>query len=82
MFLGVDQFCLDLEFMTKQKVGIYWRLCWGILMPGLLIIIFIYFLISLKPLTYGIYNLEYPIGLTGDFLKYVTNITIFTCAIF
>lgn len=56
--------------MTKKKVGIYWRLCWGILMPALLIIIFIYFIVNLKPLTYGIYELEYPVGLTGKY-KYI-----------
>lgn len=62
---GIDQFCLDLEFMIKKKVGIYWKICWGFLMPGLLIIIFVYFIITLKPLKYGIYDLEYPAGLTG-----------------
>lgn len=66
-FLGIEQFCLDVEFMTKRKVGIYWKICWGILMPALLIVIFVYFIVTLKPLTYGIYVLEYPVGLTGGF---------------
>ncbi|CAH1100654.1 unnamed protein product [Psylliodes chrysocephalus] len=60
---GVDNLCADLEFMTKKKVSIYWRVCWSIIVPVLLIVIFIYFLATLKPMTYGIYDLYYPVGL-------------------
>ncbi|KAJ8957366.1 hypothetical protein NQ318_004845 [Aromia moschata] len=60
---GIDNFCLDLEFMTKKKVGIYWRVCWGVLMPILLVVIFIYFVATLEPLQYGIDNLYYPDGI-------------------
>ncbi|KAJ8939841.1 hypothetical protein NQ314_010970 [Rhamnusium bicolor] len=62
---GIDNFCLDLEFMTQKKVGIYWRICWGILMPVLLIVIFIYFIATLQPLTYGVDNLYYPDGIAA-----------------
>ncbi|KAG5879010.1 hypothetical protein JTB14_037004 [Gonioctena quinquepunctata] len=61
---GIDNFCMDLEFITKKKVGIYWRFSWGIMTPLLLSIIFIYFVATLKPLTYGVDQFEYPIGLT------------------
>ncbi|CAH1154667.1 unnamed protein product [Phaedon cochleariae] len=63
-FYGVDNFCTDLEFMTKKKVGIYWRISWGLITPVLLTVIFVYFLATLEPLTYGIYKLLYPIGLS------------------
>ncbi|CAG9830612.1 unnamed protein product [Diabrotica balteata] len=61
---GVENFCIDLEFMTKKKVGVYWRISWGVVMPLLLIVIFFYFVSTLKPLVYGIYSLYYPTGLT------------------
>ncbi|KAF2902507.1 hypothetical protein ILUMI_03679 [Ignelater luminosus] len=50
---GVDNFCNDLEFMLKQKVGIYWRIMWGLVTPLLLLIIFMYFLVTLTRLSYG-----------------------------
>jgi len=59
---GLENFCLDLEFMTNHKPGIYWRVCWGLIMPVLLVVIFIYFLATLPTLTYGIYNHEFPAG--------------------
>ncbi|XP_066249630.1 sodium-dependent nutrient amino acid transporter 1-like [Euwallacea similis] len=60
---GLQNFCLDLQYMTGHKPGIYWRLCWGIIMPLLLVVIFIYFVATLKPLYYGIYKLPYPDGI-------------------
>lgn len=33
----------------------YWRLCWGILTPGLMFVIIVYNLITLQPLTYNSY---------------------------
>ncbi|CAH1984394.1 unnamed protein product [Acanthoscelides obtectus] len=59
---GVENICIDIEFMTKKKVGIYWRVCWAILMPVLLILIYIYFIFTQKPLVYGD-NKSYPIEL-------------------
>ncbi|XP_030768073.1 sodium-dependent nutrient amino acid transporter 1-like [Sitophilus oryzae] len=60
---GLENFCTDVEFMTGKKVNVYFRVCWGIIMPVLLIVIFIYFLYSLPTLTYGIHGLEYPTGI-------------------
>ncbi|CAG9774079.1 unnamed protein product [Ceutorhynchus assimilis] len=60
---GLENFCMDVEYMTNKKVGIYWRVCWGLIMPILLVTIFIYFVCTLPTLTYGIYRLEYPEGL-------------------
>lgn len=62
---GLQNFCLDLEFMTKHKPGLYWRLCWGLIMPVLLVVIFIYFAATLPVLTYGIYDFAYPSGVMG-----------------
>ncbi|KAF2906108.1 hypothetical protein ILUMI_00069 [Ignelater luminosus] len=55
---GLENFCADIEFMLKRKVGLYWRVCWGIITPIVLIAIFIYFLLSLEKLKNGIY--DYP----------------------
>ncbi|CAG9864892.1 unnamed protein product [Phyllotreta striolata] len=60
---GVNNVCDDLEFMTKKKVSIFWRICWTFIVPIFLAVIFIYFLVSLTPMTYGIFNLRYPLGL-------------------
>jgi len=57
---GIDNFCLDVQFMTGRRVSLYWRLCWLFLAPLLMISVFIYSLATLKPLTYA--GLNYPTG--------------------
>jgi solute carrier family 6 (neurotransmitter transporter, glycine) member 5/9 len=32
---GVDRICKDIQFMLGRKMGIYWRICWKFLTPGL-----------------------------------------------
>lgn len=49
---------LDVEFMLKAKLGLYWKLCWGIITPISLMIILLYFLATIQKLKYG--NYEYP----------------------
>lgn len=39
--------------MLKIKTGWYWRICWGIVTPGLMIAILIYNLATLEPLQYN-----------------------------
>ncbi|XP_055912057.1 sodium-dependent nutrient amino acid transporter 1-like [Eupeodes corollae] len=55
---GLQNFCDDVEFMMDKKVSTYWRLCWTVFTPGLMIIIFIYSMATLQPLKYS--GLEYP----------------------
>ncbi|GLV34986.1 Nutrient Amino Acid Transporter 1 [Carabus blaptoides fortunei] len=50
---GLEDICLDMEFMLDMKVNAYWRICWAFVTPVLLIIILIYSLITMKELTYG-----------------------------
>ncbi|XP_057669602.1 sodium-dependent nutrient amino acid transporter 1-like isoform X1 [Diorhabda carinulata] len=59
---GVENLCIDLEFMTKRIAGLYWRITW-LVIPILLLIIFVYFVVTLEPLVYGIDSLPVPIGL-------------------
>ncbi|CAH0723409.1 unnamed protein product, partial [Brenthis ino] len=56
---GVENICLDLEFMLGIKTSFYWRLCWGIITPAMMIVVFIYALIASDPLEFGD-DYEYP----------------------
>ncbi|KAJ9576849.1 hypothetical protein L9F63_006623, partial [Diploptera punctata] len=49
---GMDNFCQDLEFMVGRKIGCYWRICWGIITPVLMIVILLYSIGTMKPETY------------------------------
>ncbi|XP_055309717.1 sodium-dependent nutrient amino acid transporter 1-like [Sitodiplosis mosellana] len=55
---GTDRLCRDAEFMIGRNPGKYWRTCWGVLTPVIMIIILLYTLVSFKPLTYK--NQFYP----------------------
>lgn len=55
---GLEQFCFDSEFMLNRKVTIYWRLCWAVITPGFMIIIFIYNMIKLENPRYS--GWDYP----------------------
>ncbi|XP_046428317.1 sodium-dependent nutrient amino acid transporter 1-like [Neodiprion fabricii] len=50
---GLENFLEDIEFMLDRKVGMYWRLCWFLIVPLALIGVFIYTTIEMTPLTYG-----------------------------
>lgn len=39
--------------MLDRKPSAYWRICWFIVTPLMLIVIFIYTVATLSPLTYG-----------------------------
>jgi len=50
---GLSNFCHDVEFMLKVKIGWYWRLCWGFIVPISLISIFVYTFINYSTLTHN-----------------------------
>ncbi|XP_011705286.1 PREDICTED: sodium-dependent nutrient amino acid transporter 1-like isoform X3 [Wasmannia auropunctata] len=52
-FYGLENFLEDFEFMLDRKPSVYWRICWFIMTPLILITIFIYTIATLSPLTYG-----------------------------
>ncbi|CAH2106399.1 unnamed protein product [Euphydryas editha] len=56
---GLENFCLDIEYMSNRKTSAYWRLCWGIITPAILIFVFIYALVALDALVFG-ENYIYP----------------------
>ncbi|KAJ8957365.1 hypothetical protein NQ318_004844, partial [Aromia moschata] len=49
---GLENICLDLEYMLKRKAGAYWRICWCVVTPLILITVFFYFIATLEELTY------------------------------
>ncbi|XP_068984130.1 sodium-dependent nutrient amino acid transporter 1-like isoform X2 [Bombus flavifrons] len=50
---GIENFLDDIEFMLDRKTSSYWRICWFLLTPLILILILFYTVATLSPLTYG-----------------------------
>lgn len=57
-FYGLEKLCIDIEFMTRRRVTFYWRICWFVLAPVIMSIVYIYSSITMKPLRYA--GLDYP----------------------
>lgn len=57
--------------MSGKPVSLYWRICWSVLTPVLMIIIFIYGVISTRPLTYS--KLNYPGEYIGEIIFDLNN---------
>lgn len=55
---GVSRICKDTEFMLGIKTSWYWRICWGVVTPLMMISILIYQIIKYEPLTYN--GIPYP----------------------
>ena len=55
---GFENFLDDLEFMLEKQPSVYWRMCWFIITPFILITIFFYTVATLSTLTYG--NSQFP----------------------
>ena len=58
-FFGADRFCNCVEQMTGHKPGIFWFLCWKYFAPAVMISVFIFYVISYEPVTYGT-DYKYP----------------------
>jgi solute carrier family 6 (neurotransmitter transporter, glycine) member 5/9 len=57
---GIENFCDDIEFMLKWKPTIFWRVSWRFVTPGIMIVIFVYYMAILETPTYG--GWVYPAG--------------------
>jgi len=55
---GMRRVLEDVKFMLDIKLRIYWKFCWGYLIPISLTFFFVYFIIVMEPLTYG--DLAFP----------------------
>lgn len=51
--------CLDIEYMLGMKSSFYWRICWGIITPIMMLVVFFYSLTTTQVLLFG-GTYEYP----------------------
>lgn len=64
---GLEHLCNDVQFMIGQRPGWYWRVCWLIITPILMIFVFIYSMATLEPLLYA--GKEYPDSAYSEYLQ-------------
>ncbi|KAH8236195.1 hypothetical protein KR026_006411, partial [Drosophila bipectinata] len=50
---GLQNFCDDIEFMCNRRVSLYWRMCWSFFTPVMMIVIFIYSMVTIEPIQYS-----------------------------
>lgn len=62
---GLENFCNDVEFMLDRRPSAYWKICWGFVTPVLMMIIFVYSMITMEPLKYN--NMDYPEEYLSEF---------------
>uniref|UniRef100_A0A1Q3FKX7 Transporter n=1 Tax=Culex tarsalis TaxID=7177 RepID=A0A1Q3FKX7_CULTA len=46
---GVNRVCKDIEFMLGVKTGLFWRICWGVVTPLVVLIILLFSIINYVP---------------------------------
>ena len=56
--IGESRFCDCIEQMTGHKPNIFWYLCWKYFAPLVMFCVFIFYIVSFKPVKLGSY--EYP----------------------
>ena len=61
--------CLDIEFMLGLKTSFYWRMCWGIITPVMMMVVFFYSLVTTEQLLFG-GTYEYPNGAYSTYYTY------------
>ncbi|XP_073945333.1 sodium-dependent nutrient amino acid transporter 1-like [Choristoneura fumiferana] len=69
---GLENLCLDIEFMLGVKPNFYWRICWSIITPFIMIAVFMYAMIATDALVFGddyVYPREAYIA--GNMLQYI-----------
>ncbi|XP_075973573.1 sodium-dependent nutrient amino acid transporter 1-like [Anticarsia gemmatalis] len=54
---GLQNLCWDIEFMLGVKTSIYWRVCWGVIIPVMMITVFVDALLGFGKVTIGGYLL-------------------------
>ena len=55
---GVQKFANCVEQMTGFKPNLYWTLTWGVVAPGVMAVIFLFYCFRWEPVKYG--TVEYP----------------------
>ncbi|XP_043234773.1 sodium-dependent nutrient amino acid transporter 1-like isoform X1 [Amphibalanus amphitrite] len=79
---GIKNFSDDLEFMIGTRPNYYWKFCWAVFIPLALMAIFIYAVVTMKPLTYG--KIGYPNSamICGWVLITVALLTVPVCFVY
>ncbi|CAG4956519.1 unnamed protein product [Parnassius apollo] len=68
---GLENLCLDIEFMLGLKTSFYWRICWGIITPFMMIAVFYYALVNTEALMFGgTYQYPREAYIAGSALQY------------
>nr|XP_026488393.1 sodium-dependent nutrient amino acid transporter 1-like [Vanessa tameamea] len=69
---GLENLCVDIEYMLGRKTSFFWRICWTLVTPLLMITVFFYALITTEQLLFG-GTYEYPAGayIAGYCLQYI-----------
>ncbi|KAJ0177220.1 hypothetical protein K1T71_007229 [Dendrolimus kikuchii] len=73
---GLESLCLDIEYMLGFKTSPYWRFCWGIITPLMMIVVFIYALLSFEALVFGGYYYYPTMGYVAGYLILFVGILI------
>ncbi|CAK1596153.1 unnamed protein product [Parnassius mnemosyne] len=69
---GLENLCLDIEFMLGLKTSFYWRICWGIITPFMMIAVFFYALVTTEALMFGgTYPYPREAYIAGSALQYI-----------
>lgn len=63
---GVDRLCGDVEFMLGVQTGWYWRVCWAVITPAMMVTILVYQFVTLQPLEYN--GVMYPDFVYGEWV--------------
>lgn len=56
---GAARFCDCVEQMTGHRPGLFWYLCWKFFAPLVMVSVFLFYVISYQPVTYG-EDYKYP----------------------
>ena len=55
---GMKRVLEDIKFMLDIDLGIYWKFCWGILIPVALSFFFVYYTVTFEQIKYA--GRDYP----------------------
>ena len=66
---GMRRVIEDIKFMLEIDLGIYWKFCWGFLIPISLSFFFIYFAATFEQITYA--GVAYPEVAISKILKII-----------
>ncbi|RVE51257.1 hypothetical protein evm_004061 [Chilo suppressalis] len=72
--IRLENVTLDIEFMLGIKTSFYWRMCWVFITPVMMIIVFIYALVTSEALKFGA-DYYYPTaGYVSGYLMLIVGI--------